>query len=170
MSLKVSFDVLRQVGPDGDSQLWVERYREILRRDGLYKCRMYPGAEDMLSTLAAGGVSIAVVSHRKAEFINQLLDWFGVGQTVSLVVGGDPEPYIKPDPRVYEKLVKPHFNGVGRDECLMTGDTVYDLEFAANAGLKSCWVSYGFGNPEECLAKHPDYQAGCIADIQKLFD
>ena len=170
MNLGAAFDLLRGDDTSDGSPDWVERYREVLRAEGLSKCRLYPGAAGLLDHLSRQGVDMAVVSHRKAEFIYILLDQFGLKDKVSLVVGGHPEPYLKPDPRVFDKLVQPHFNGIQPGKVLVIGDTPYDLEFARNIGAKSCWAAYGYGDEAKCLALSPDYQAASPGEIAGCFD
>ena len=62
-----------------------------------------------------------MVSLRKTEIVHVLLERFNLTDKFSLVVGGDPEPYLKPDPLVYERLIKPHIDGIRPDQILMVG-------------------------------------------------
>jgi len=54
------------------------------------------------------------------------------------------------------------------EEVLVVGDTEWDLFFARNGGLKSCWGAYGYGDPEECRALRPHYVIAAITDLPKL--
>jgi phosphoglycolate phosphatase-like HAD superfamily hydrolase len=51
------------------------------------------------------------------------------------------------------------------EDCLMIGDAPADMEAGRRAGVKTCAVRYGYGNPAE-LAKHePDYW---VSDLREL--
>ena len=55
--------------------------------------------------------------------------------------------------------------GVFPHEALMIGDTEYDLQMAANAGVPSLGVSYGVHAPER-LARHNPL--GCLDAVTQL--
>ncbi len=47
----------------------------------------------------------------------------------------------------------------------MVGDSTADIEAARAAGVKSCAVRYGYGDPEKLAALKPDYW---IDDLREL--
>ena len=85
------------------------------------------------------------------------------------IYGETPEGPNKPDPRLYEELIRPRF---GREEPLrmiMVGDTHIDLEFARAIGADACWVSYGYGDASKCRAMVPDYEVAHPSELLGLF-
>jgi len=57
--------------------------------------------------------------------------------------------------------------GVGADDSLMIGDTEYDLQMAANAGVGAVAVSCGAHEAHRLLAMQP---LGCLSGIDALPD
>ena len=41
-------------------------------------------------------------------------------------------------------------------EMMYVGDTASDLQAAQAAGYIAAWASWGYGNPDDCLAQKPD--------------
>ena len=58
------------------------------------------------------------------------------------------------------QLKEPHPRRV-----LIVGDTEADILFAKNAGLRSCWASYGYGDEAVCKALAPEF---ILPDIARL--
>jgi len=73
--------------------------------------------------------------------------------------------FRKPDVRLYTEFIAPSLSSPAAGGPLLVGDTGLDLHFARNAGLKSCWAAYGYGDSEKCFALEPDF---VIADIKEL--
>jgi phosphoglycolate phosphatase-like HAD superfamily hydrolase len=49
--------------------------------------------------------------------------------------------------------------------CLFIGDSAPDMEAGRRAGVKTCGVRYGYGDPAKMATWHPDYW---IDDISQL--
>lgn len=63
------------------------------------------------------------------------------------------ETASKPDPLMLRQLLEE--TSTAAEEAVMVGDTVYDLEMAASAGMASIGVSYGVHKPERLEALKP---------------
>jgi len=57
--------------------------------------------------------------------------------------------------------------GTGPAQTLMIGDTEYDMELAANAGVAAVAVGYGAHAPERLVAHGP---LACVMSIAELGD
>lgn len=83
------------------------------------------------------------------------------------LIGHKEENPEKPDPfAVNEMISKHHLN---RDECIYVGDSIIDIQTAINAKVKSCLVTYGYGQYNKELLKKADYTASNVEDLRKLF-
>lgn len=115
------------------SEVAVERQRE--------ETTLFPGAPELLRGLKEQGAKSAIVSSKRRDTIEIIMDRFGLGDTLELVVGSGDVKRPKPDPEgllfVLDKM------GVRPGEALFCGDTVLDAGAAQNAGTHFAAVLNG---------------------------
>jgi phosphoglycolate phosphatase len=91
-----------------------------------------------------------------------VLDRFGLLPFFDHVQGTDGFP-SKPAPDVLFKSME--LFGARPEDCLFVGDAAPDMEAGRRAGVKTCAVRYGYGNPEEMALWQPDYWIGDIREL-----
>lgn len=128
-------------------------------------------ARDHRSTKAYQGVveTLAILPGRKSTATTKgtpttriVLERFGLLPYFDHVQGTDGFP-AKPSPEVIWKALT-GLGAAGAD-CLFVGDSPADMEAAKRAGVKSCAVTYGYGQRDEMLRWSPDFW---IEDIREL--
>lgn len=126
------------------SEVAVERQRQ--------ETVFLPGGAELLRGLRDQGVQAAIVSTKRGDTIEIILERLGVADTVELVVGSADVKRHKPDPEgllaAMERL------GVTPSETLFCGDTVLDAGAAQNAGCHFAAVLNGT-TPAEDFAPFP---------------
>ena len=74
----------------------------------------------------------------------------------------------KPNPILINYLVdKYHLN---KNECLMIGDSLTDIETAINGNVDSCLVTYGYGINIDSFKEKATYVADSITDLANLLE
>jgi len=102
---------------------------------------LFPGAAELLRGLKAQGVKTAIVSTKRGDTIQIIMDRFGLGDTLDLIIGSADVKRHKPDP---EGLLSAMFRlGAGPEDTLFCGDTVLDAGAAKNAGTHFAAVLNG---------------------------
>jgi phosphoglycolate phosphatase len=149
-------------------QEWVRVYRDLYASSGAPRTRLFPGAAEFLGRAHANGVRTVLVSNKGKAAIHLTLSRLGVLERLTMVLAGDSSDARKPDPLLYQYEIRPKIQPCSDEEVLVVGDTEIDLQFANNCGLDSCWVSYGYGNPEKCLACGPTYVADSLPQIMPV--
>lgn len=137
---EVAGDEVEQRLGDGLREAWKQEYAELEAEvDPL------PGSRDLVRALAAGGWRVALASSGEAEFAQRALESLGVGDDVTvLTTNGDVEA-SKPEP----DLLHVTLERLGVSRAVMVGDTPYDVQAAARAGLACVALrSGGFGEAE----------------------
>jgi HAD superfamily hydrolase (TIGR01509 family) len=127
------------------------RYRSIYLGRGHSSTRVYPGVAQMLSRL--GGLK-STATTKSSETTRQILGLFGLADYFDHVQGTDGFP-SKPAPDVILKSLE-HF-GVRPEECLLVGDSAPDMAAGRRAGVKTCGVTYGYGDLNDMRSHAPDY-------------
>lgn len=131
------------------------RYREVYSSEGRQYEVLFPGAEATLEECARHA-KIVVLSNKGLRAIEAAIERFALGPYVSAVLAERPHTPWKPDAGLFDEI-QGKVPGVLRDRSLVVGDTEADLRFARNAGLSSCWASYGYGHNARCRAVGFDY-------------
>ncbi|MCP4678769.1 MAG: HAD hydrolase-like protein [Deltaproteobacteria bacterium] len=124
----------------------IEQLREQFRRHYLAhqteRSEVYPGIREALTTLAPR-FSLFVLSNKPHIAVLSELDGHAIRAFFRDVWGGGALPAIKPDPvGVIAALEQ---SGVPSSRAVMVGDMTPDIGAAENAGIKSCFVTWGFG-------------------------
>ena len=143
----------------------VEIYREVFETVAVPLITAFPGVEEVLSTLAARGVPMAVATSRGTNSLNMLMHNLGLDRYIppERCFGDGTVSRPKPAPDlVYVILGK---MGAKPGETLVVGDTTFDIEMGRGAGCFTCGVSYGNQTAEQLATASPDY---IIDDIRSL--
>ena len=106
------------------------------------RTRAYPGVTELLGTLRARNLPLAVVTNKAEAFTLPLLERMEIAHYFATVISGDTLAVKKPDPAVVhlacERL------GVAPGEALMIGDSANDALAAQGAGMPVLLVTYGY--------------------------
>ena len=104
--------------------------------------RPYPGIQALLSKLHGKGLKLAVASNKFQEGAEKLVKEFFPDIRFVAVLGNSPELPLKPDAAVVQLVLDKA--GVSREEAVFVGDSATDMKTAANGGVRSIGVSWGF--------------------------
>ncbi len=129
-------------------------YRETV---GRYS-RLFPGADAGLQKAHTLGKPLACITNKPLEFTEILLRQFRLSGYFSVVLAGDTVAQKKPHPWPLRRAAA--MLGVKVENCLMVGDSRYDIEAARQAPCPVVCVSYGY-NRGQCIR---DYGADAVLD------
>ena len=113
--------------------------------------RVFPGVAEMLGSLG-GRKSTATI--KTSQSTRAVLEQFGLIQHFDHVQGTDGFP-AKPEPDVL--LASIRALDVAPESCLFVGDSAADMEAGKRAGVHTCAVKWGYGDPREMARWQPDY-------------
>jgi len=102
----------------------------------------YPGIKRMLKQLSKQGVKLAVASNKFQEGTQVLLDIFFPQIRFASVYGNREGVPLKPDAEVIRRICAE--TGIDAEHTTMVGDAGSDIKTAANAGVRSIGVSWGY--------------------------
>ncbi len=118
---------------------------------------VFPGAVEALDALEAAGCILSIITSRPTGRLQELLEKEGLaGRFVALKTTdhgpGKPAPHL-----MLQTLAE---TGVDKDDAVMVGDTVFDVQMARAAGTEAVGVSWGVHEAEELR----DAGAGHVID------
>lgn len=123
----------------------------------------FPKVTKTLRTLLSKGYGLAVASSRNHKSLHEYLRLFGISDCFSSVIGGDDVENGKPAPDTVLKIVSAE--GWDPNETMVVGDAEFDIIMGKAAGVKTCAVTYGYGNPQKLNSVNPDYMIPGFADL-----
>ena len=151
---------------DADVETAVAKYREYFAPKGIFENEVYPGIPDLLAATAAAGCVNVMATSKPTPFARQIAEHFGFAQHFGLISGStfDGSRTTKAD------VIRHALGelGIAPREAVMIGDRRYDVEGAAETGLASIAVGWGYALSGELEAAHPDHFAPDVAALRKL--
>ncbi len=174
-----SDDLLRQfIGPplfysftklfsfsDEHAEQMIEKYRERYKVKGYLENTVYPGIPETLKALKESGHILATASSKPLKFVTDickqrdLIDSFDYLGGTTFAGSNDSKASVI--------LNAMSSIGANKDNTLMVGDRLFDIEGAHQAGIPCCAVTFGFGSRDEFL----EYKAEYIIDkAEKLLN
>jgi len=125
----------------------VDKYREHYRAGGMFRCELYDGVADMLASLDAAGMAMAIASSKPGEFVDMILTHLGIRHYFGFI-SAPAVGHVNPTKC---ELINSAIDSLGADRSttVMVGDRMFDIEGAAQAGVFSIGVLYGFGSEDE---------------------
>lgn len=147
-------DALDYLYPDDDIDEDALRlaYQEHFAANTHTPSPLFAGIKEMLATLKARGYLLAVATGKHREGLNEVLAESGLNDVFDATRTAD-ETASKPDPLMLNELM--HTLGVKAQECLMIGDTRFDLDMASRVAMDSVAVLCGAHTQEELSTFNP---------------
>ena len=164
-------DIRRQIGKGGDQLLPVflsedergsigkeleQRRSEILKARYLPQIRSFPMVRELFQRIRRDGTAIVLASSAKGDELETYKRITEIADLVDEQTSSDDAEKSKPHPDIFQAAMA-RLDGVATEAALVIGDTPYDAEAAARAGLRSIGFLCG-GFAERDLRA-----AGCVA-------
>ena len=107
----------------------------------------FPGVVEILAILHQKGLILTIASSRSHNSLTELTRNMGIANYISYILGADDVKEAKPKPEpVLKTLADMHFDAA---ETLVVGDMAVDIMMGANAGARTCGVTWGNGTKDE---------------------
>lgn len=110
-----------------------KRHGEIFRERYLSSLKPFPGARALLERMRAEGLALVVATSAQREDMRLLLEQAGVADLIEEHASASDAADSKPDPDIVQAAVAR--SEYRADECVMLGDTPYDVQAAVAAGV-----------------------------------
>jgi phosphoglycolate phosphatase len=144
-------EALQSLFPDideGQADQMTVRYSHhfVSNHSGLV---LFEDVESVLQSLQAAGHVLAIATGKSRLGLNRVFKSSSLEQYFLYSRCAD-ETKSKPHPLMLNELIVE--SGIDVNDALMIGDSIYDIEMAVNAGIKSIGVSYGVHSSQQLTA------------------
>jgi len=137
-------------GIDADSEegkRLIERSKAIFAKEYLPLVKPFPHARELLQRMRDDGATLVVATSASDDELHGLLAALGAEWLVDEKTSSSDADRSKPDPDIVRVAVDKA--GVGPAQCVMLGDTPYDVEAATRSGVRVVGVRCGGHGDEE---------------------
>jgi phosphoglycolate phosphatase len=145
----------------------VKVFREYYSTKGLFENKLYDGMKDLLGHLVQAGASLYVATSKYNVYANQVLQYFGIASYFKEIAGADYGGYHASKVDLVAGILRRN-NIQDPMEVVIIGDTRYDIDAAAELGIDSIGVTYGFSSYEDIEAYDPDYIVENVEALLRL--
>lgn len=116
---------------------------------------LFPGIKEALQDLKDAGHQLYVVSSKSSTPLARNLDKLGIGQYFTDLIGSDLVENYKPAPEGILKLVDKY--QLNKQQAVMIGDAIFDLQMGKRAGVKTAAAGWGAYDLHAIKAERSNY-------------
>lgn len=138
-------------------------YRSRYAPIGIYECQIFPHVKEAIIELKKRGYRIGVASSKPEPSCKVVLEHFDIIDLFDDIVGSTFDGRINTKQDVLEEVFR-RWSDLQKEDMVLIGDTMFDVEGANLCGIDTIAVSFGFGNVEDML------QAGAKAVCDDMLD
>ena len=143
----------------------VELFRKHYSENLMNHTRFYPSGREILDHFR--DKKQAICSNKPKDFVRRILQSLESLDPFDAILGGDSVKSKKPDPEGMLHLLD-------RFQCapemaVLVGDGPVDIETGKRAGVYTCVVNYGLGDPKEIASVGPDCSIDHLSELKDLF-
>lgn len=145
-------------------QTCADTYRRIFAENlQTLKPQLFPGIKETLTKLSGEGYTLTIASSRSHASLVELTSDMGIADCISYLIGADDVEKAKPAPEpVLNTLDVLRFEA---SQALVVGDMAVDILMGANAGAKTCGVTWGNGARKELEQAGANYIINSIEEL-----
>jgi membrane protein len=132
--------VLPGVDP-GEQQRLIDRHGSIYKNRYLHEARPFPGAHDLVARAHGGGLKVVLASSSDEDEVDSYIDRMGIRPFLVTRTSNSEVETSKPAPDIFATALAKA--GVSAERAVAVGDSPYDAESAAKAGLRTVGLLSG---------------------------
>ena len=130
-----------------------DTYSSCYRESGAGPAAFFPGVMAALADLSAQGYMLAVATGKSRRGLDRELRSRELNGLFHVTRCAD-ETASKPHPQMLQEILQQ--SQKSREQALMVGDTVFDMDMADRAGIQKVAVTYGAHSAAALSATQPD--------------
>ena len=113
---------------------------------------LFSGIEIVLNEFKKNNINMAVVSNKAEHLVKIILEELSLSYYFKYMFGGDSFEYKKPNPMPLNFIIDNL--SADKDNTLMVGDSDNDILAGQNAGIKTCFCSFGYSELKKSQADY----------------
>ena len=149
-----------------DAEALVKKFRERYTNEGVYESELYEQIEPLLRSLKKDGIKLAIASSKPQQYVEMLLEKFGIGSCFDAVCGVSFQADCESKQSIISRSVKAL--EISPKDAVMVGDRSYDMDGAKTNLMDSIGILWGYGSKFELIESGATFLAEKPFDIQSI--
>ncbi len=141
-------------------------YRQHYNNIAIETISLFKNVKDTLFKLQERGIKLAVASSKGKVSLIKILKKHNICDIFSFVGGEEDVKNKKPAPDIVNLILNK--TNVSPDNCIVVGDTVFDIEMGQRANTLTCGVTYGNNTKKELQSLKPNFIIDDMSEILNL--
>ncbi len=126
---------------------------------------LFPGMAEVLE--AYNDKKLAVITNKPQKYTDPIIEGLGLSDYFESVLGREACANPKPHPAPIHKVMENH--SLHPQQAVIIGDTEIDIEAGKSAGILTCGVLFGFGEPDLVRDAAPDFLVNESRELLDIF-
>lgn len=139
-------------------------YQRIYAEGGWDKHVLFDGIEDILKALQSRGAQLFVATSKEEGAAEHVLESMGIKGYFRAVSGANKDNSISKKKDILLSLFARE--NLKAEDCVLVGDSPFDVRGAAEAGINCIAVSYGFATKEELAEAGAKVLLNSVAELK----
>jgi phosphoglycolate phosphatase len=147
----------------------VVKFREYFATTGLYENEVYPGVIEMLQSLQAVDITMAVATNKVRDYSQRILDHFQLAPYFAFLSGDELDGSLTKNGK--QEIIRLALDALDPERkitTVMIGDREHDILGAKQNGLASIAVTWGYGSRAELEAAGADWIVDTPGELVEL--
>lgn len=136
-----------------------EKYQQVMDHHTF----LLPDARQVLEELHRLGVKMAIATNKIGRYSRRIIKNFGLDGIFSAILGDEDVTRNKPHPEMIFRAIEKM--AILKEEAVMVGDSLVDLETARNAGIAAFAIPTGVTPREDLEKARPTRMLSRLADL-----
>ena len=156
---------LQQLGnlSDEDAAIAADTYRRLFPIYEVGYVSIFPGIKETLAELQQQGIRLAICTSRNAESLDMICEHHGIKDFFETRVTNNDHLAPKPAPDMVLALLNKM--QLQKEDALVVGDTIFDIEMGNRAGCKTVAVTWGNHSRQQLIEAQPTFIIDSIEQI-----
>ena len=148
-----------------EAEQMVRDFRERYVPVGVYESEPFPGIRELLIQLRRAGMMLGIATSKPQPMAELLLERSGLRECFDVVEGSGGGVNNDAKWQILTRAMERA--GAGPEECILVGDTKYDVEGAERCGIPCIGVSWGYAAPGELEKAGADRIVNNCEELEK---
>lgn len=148
-----------------EAEQMVRDFRERYVPVGVYESEPFPGIRELLIRLRRAGMMLGIATSKPQPMAELLLERSGLRECFDVVEGSGGGVNNDAKWQILTRAMERA--GAGPEECILVGDTKYDVEGAERCGIPCIGVSWGYAAPGELEKAGADRIVNNCEELEK---
>lgn len=150
-----------------DTELAIHKLREHYEAHGHMQSIPYVGCLELIHALLERNSILGIATAKPTPYAKQILLGNKWSDYFKSVRGSDLKGELFPKERTIGQVIN-DFNAYPKEQCVMIGDTIYDVKGAQQHQIDVIAVNYGYGKTQDLKDAKPNYMVENVQELQEL--